>query len=458
MAEGSPGAPSTARARFSWALFDWAAQPYFTLITTFVFSPYFATVYIGDAVEGQAIWGYGQAAAGFAIALLAPVFGSIADQTGRRKPWVAGFALCLVLGCWLLWYAVPDVGLGVIAVLTALVLAQLGAEFATVFTNAMLPGLALPGRIGRLGGFGWAMGYAGGLISLVIVLGLFAVVPGTGRTLLGLEPLAFSDIEHAGARLSGPFTSIWFVIFVIPLFLFTPRETAPSQPVGHAVRSGLNGLRETLRHAIKEPNIIRFLVARMIYFDGLTALFAFGGIYAAGVFGWTTTTLGIFGILLSVFAAVGALIGGPLDDRVGSKAVCLISVAALAFAALGALSIDRNHVLFVIPVEWQEGATGLFAQPAEKAYLACSVMIGIFAGPVQAASRTFLTRLAPPERITAYFGLYALSGKATAFLAPFAISIATVASGQQRAGLAVVVVFLVCGFFALLTVNERRAS
>lgn len=433
-------------------------QPYFTLITTFVFSPYFATVYIGNAAQGQAIWGYGQAAAGFAIALLAPVFGSIADRTGRRKPWIAGFGLCLVLGCWLLWYAAPDIGLGVAAVMTALVLAQLGAELATVFTNAMLSGLALPGRVGRLGGFGWALGYAGGLISLVIVLGLFAAVPGTGRTLLGLEPLAFSDIEHAGARLSGPFTAIWFVIFVIPLFLFTPRETAAGQPVADAVRSGLTGLRETLRHALKDPGIIRFLVARMIYYDGLTALIAFGGIYAAGVFGWTTTTLGIFGILLSVFAALGALIGGPLDDRIGSRAVCLISVAALALAAFGALSIDRTHVLFVIPVEWQEGTAGLFARPAEKAYLACSVVIGIFAGPAQTASRTFLIRLAPPERITAYFGLYALSGKATAFLVPFAISLATVASGQQRAGLAVVVVFLVCGFLALLTVNERRPS
>lgn len=457
MPDNKTADPSTKRARLSWALFDWAAQPYFTLITTFVFSPYFVTVYVGDAVRGQAIWGYGQTAAGLAIALLAPVFGAIADRTGRRKPWIGGFSICLMVGCWALWYAVPETGLGLVMVLAALVLAQLGAEFATVFTNAMLPGLAKPGHVGRLGGFGWALGYAGGLVSLVIVLGFFAVVPGTGRTMIGLEPLAFANVDHAGARISGPFSAIWFGLFVLPLFLLTPVEPKRSQKVLAAIRDGLRGLGQTLRSAKNDTNVIRFLIARMIYFDGLTALFAFGGIYAAGVFGWTATTLGIFGIVLSVFAAVGALLGGPLDDRLGSKAVCLVSVAGLVIAAIGVVSIDRTHILFVIPVEWPEEASGLFSRPAERAYLIFAVLIGIFAGPAQAASRTLLTRLVSQDQITAYFGLYALSGKATAFLAPLAIAIATTASGQQRAGLAMVVVFLVVGFLLLLGVRERRS-
>ena len=456
MPDVKPGEPSMGRARFSWALFDWAAQPYFTLITTFVFSPYFVTVYVGDAVKGQEIWGYGQTAAGLAIALMAPVFGAIADRTGRRKPWIGGFSICLVLGCWALWYAVPQTGLGIVMVLAALVLAQLGAEFATVFTNAMLPGLAKPGHVGRLGGFGWALGYVGGLLSLVIILGFFAIVPETGRTLIGLDPLAFADVPHAGPRLSGPFTALWYAVFILPLFLFTPSEPGRHQKILSAIGDGMRGLGETLRSAKNDSNVIRFLVARMIYYDGLTALFAFGGIYAAGVFGWTTTTLGIFGIVLSIFAAVGALLGGPLDDRLGSRMVCLISVAGLIVAAIGVVSIDRTHILFVIPVEWPEEAAGLFSRPAERAYLIFAIVMGLFAGPAQAASRTLMTRLVSEERITAYFGLYALSGKATAFLAPLAIALATAASGQQRAGLAVVVVFLSVGFLLLLGVRERR--
>jgi MFS transporter, UMF1 family len=448
--------PAGPLGRFSWALFDWAAQPFFTLVTTFLFAPYFVAGFVGDPVRGQTLWGYGQAAAGLAIAVLAPVLGAIADRSGGRKPWIAVFSVCAVLGCWPLWYADPTNGATVLAILAALALAQIGVEFATVFTNAMLPGIALPGRLGRLGGFGWAFGYVGGLISLVIILGGFAVNPETGLTLLGLEPVAFAGIAEAGARLTGPFSAVWYVLFVLPLFLFTPDLAPKGLGTARAVREGLASIGATVRSLTPRSNVARFLLARMIYQDGLTALFAFGGIYAAGVFGWTTTTLGIFGILLSVFAAVGALAGGPLDDRFGSRAVCMASVAGLALAGLAALSVDRTHVLFVIEVAWAEDATGLFARPAEQAYLACAIAIGVFAGPAQAASRTLLARISPEHRMTEYFGLYALSGKATAFLAPLMISLATAASGGQRAGLLVVVVFLTAGLLLLLPVRERR--
>lgn len=449
-------APSGALGRVSWALFDWASQPFFTLVTTFLFAPYFVATFAPDPVAGQSLWGYGQAAAGVFIAVTAPVLGAIADRSGRRKPWIAAFSLCVVLGCWPLWYALPDGGLGVAAVLVALIVAQVGVEFATVFTNAMLPGIALPGRLGRLGGFGWALGYVGGLVSLVFVLGAIAVDPTTGRTLLGLEPLAFSGIVEAGARITGPYSALWYALFVLPLFAFTPDVAARGIGAARAVREGLASIAGTLAHVQRRSNVALFLLARMIYQDGLSALFAFGGIYAAGVFGWTTTTLGIFGILLSVFAAVGAFAGGPLDDRFGSKAVCVASVAGLAIASLAALSVDRTHVLFVIEVPWDDAATGLFARPAEQAYLVCAIAIGIFGGPAQAASRSLMARLAPQDKVTEFFGLYALSGKATAFLAPLAIAVATGVSGGQRAGLLVVVAFFVVGLVLLLGVKERR--
>ncbi len=276
------------RAVIGWVLFDWAAQPYFSLITTFVFAPYFATHVAASPAQGQAMWGFATAAAGLVIALMSPVLGAIADAGGRRKPWIAVFGAMLVVGASLMWIGRPGDPSIILPLLVAYGLATVGVEFATVFNNAMMPTLVPPDRIGRLSGTGWATGYVGGILSLVLVLGFLAASGETGRTLFGLKPLFGLDpATHAGDRITGPLTALWFVVFVLPMFLLTPDHAAKRPALG-VVREGLAELRGTLAMLPRRPNMATFLIANMVYTDALVALFAFGGIYAAGTFGWHT--------------------------------------------------------------------------------------------------------------------------------------------------------------------------
>src|ERR1700733_7761904 len=284
----------------SWIFFDWAAQPYFTLITTFVFAPYFATHVASDPASGQSLWGFATAAAGLTIALMSPVLGAIADASGRRKPWIAAFGALLVIGSCLMWIGRPG-DLSVIPpLLLAYAIATVGVEFATVFNNAMMPTLVPPDKIGRLSGTGWATGYVGGILSLILVLGFLAASPETGRTLFGFTPLFGLDpVTHQGDRITGPLTGIWFIIFVLPMFLLTPDYPA-RYALGDALREGMTELRQTLRELPQRKSMAAFLLANMIYTDGLISLYAFGGIYAAGTFGWDTIRIGTFGIILAI--------------------------------------------------------------------------------------------------------------------------------------------------------------
>src|SRR5262245_25595295 len=203
----------------SWIFSYWAAQPYFTLITTFVLAPYFATSIAPNPATGQSLWGFAMAAAGLAIALMSPVLGAVADAAGRRKPWIAGFGALLVVASCTLWIGKPGDHAIIAPLLIAVALASVGAEFATVFNNAMMPTLVPPERIGRRSGTGWATGYIGGIVSLIIVLGFLAANPDTGRTLLGFKPLFGLDpASHQGDRIVGPLTGLWFIIFVTPMF------------------------------------------------------------------------------------------------------------------------------------------------------------------------------------------------------------------------------------------------
>src|SRR5882757_6300149 len=331
----------------SWIFFDWAAQPYFTLITTFVFAPYFASFVAPDPASGQALWGFATAAAGLMIALMSPVLGAIADASGQRKPWIAGFGVLLVIGSGLMWFGKPgDPGV-IPPLLLAYAIASVGVEFATVFNNAMMPTLVPPDKIGRLSGTGWATGYIGGILSLVLVLGFLAADPGNGRTLFGLTPLFGLDpVTHQGDRITGPLTGIWFIIFVTPMFLFTPDYPA-KLPVRAALREGLTGLRQTLGELPKQKAMATFLLANMIYTDGLVSLFAFGGIYAAGTFGWHTIQIGTFGIILAIAGTFGAWLGGHLDDRLGPKRVIAGSMLILLLAITAILLVDKDSILFV---------------------------------------------------------------------------------------------------------------
>lgn len=436
----------------AWILFDWACQPVFTLITTFVFAPYFAARLASNAAEGQALWGYAAAAAGLCVALGAPILGALADSGGRRKLWIGFFSLLLVAGSAMLWFAIPGAPSAVAIALAGFVLATVGAELATVFTNAMMPDLVPRERLGRLSGAGWAAGYAGGLVSLVLVLGFLVAPPDSGRTLLGFAPaFGLDPFTGGGERATGPLTALWYVVFVAPLFLMVPTRGA-ARSAGSAIRNGLAELRGNLAALAGRRDLALFLLSNMASKDGLAALFAFGGIYAAGILGWTTFQIGLFGILLTVTGTLGAILGGRLDDRLGPKPVLMGSLAILILCCLGIVSTERDSILFVIEVA-PAGSGGLFASPPEILYLILGGFIGAAAGPLQAAARTLLIDLSPRERMTGFFGLFALSGKATSFVGPFAVALLTDATGSQRLGISAIIVLLALGMILLARVR-----
>jgi MFS transporter, UMF1 family len=438
----------------SWIFFDWAAQPYFTLITTFVFAPYFASFVAPDPASGQALWGFATAAAGLAIALMSPILGAIADASGRRKPWIAGFGCLLVIGSGLMWFGKPGDPSVIPALLLSYAIASVGVEFATVFNNAMMPTLVPPDKIGRLSGTGWATGYVGGILSLILVLGFLAANPQTGRTLFGFMPLFGLDpVTHAGDRISGPLTGIWFIIFVLPMFLLTPDYPA-KLPVRAALREGLTELKQTLAELPKQKSLATFLLANMIYTDGLVSLFSFGGIYAAGTFGWHTIQIGTFGIVAAFAGVFGAWLGGRLDDSLGPKRVISGSMLVLLLALAAILLVDKDSILFVKVAPPVPGGP-LFAGAAERAYLVLGCLIGAAGGPLQAASRTMLIRLAPQDRIAQCFGLFALTGKVTSFIGPLLIGVVTAVTASQKAGMGLLVVFFVVGLVLLARVKAR---
>jgi UMF1 family MFS transporter len=322
-----------------------------------------------------------------------------------------------------------------------------------VFNNAMMPSLVPPDQIGRLSGTGWATGYVGGILSLILVLGFLAASPDTGRTLFGFMPLFGLDpVTHQGDRISGPLTGIWFIIFVLPMFIFTPDYPA-RHSARDALREGLIELRQGLRELPKQKSMAAFLLANMIYTDGLVSLFAFGGIYAAGTFGWNTIQIGTFGILLAIAGTFGAWLGGKLDDKLGPKRVISGSMLILLLSIVAILLVDKDSILFVKVAAPAPGGA-LFSGAAERAYLVLGCLIGAAGGPLQAASRTLLIHMAPKDRIAQYFGLFALTGKVTSFIGPLLIGVVTAATESQKAGMAVLVPFFAAGLVLLARVRD----
>lgn len=440
---------------WGWMLFDWAAQPFFTVITTFIFGPYFISRMVLDAngnpdpVAGQAAWGFAIAFGGLLMAALAPILGSIADQTGPRKPWIAGFGVLQIAGCAALWYGAP--GASVFWILSAYVLAAIAAEFSSVFNDSMLPRIVSNARIGEVSNTAWGLGYLGGMIVLIVVLLFLAGNPATGETMLGIAPLFGLDpAQGEDARITGPLAALWYLVFILPMFLFTP-DPGIRRALVPAIRRGLSELKVTLGELRDRVGLVRFLVARMIYQDGVGALLALGGGFAAGMFGWSITELGLYGIILNVTAIGGSIAGGRLDTRRGSKWVVMFSIVTLLVATLGIVSTGPGYTLFGVLDLGLADSGGLFGTGAEKAYIFFGLLIGLVFGPVQASSRAYMARSVAEHETGRYFGIYALSGRATSFLAPFLVASITALSGSARLGMAVILVFFFVGLAILLT-------
>ncbi len=434
----------------AWMLFDWAAQPFFTVIITFIFGPYFVSRLAGDPVAGQAAWGYTITIAGILIAILSPLLGAIADETGKRKPWIAFFALIKITALVLLWQAAPGSPLWL--PMLCIIAAMVAAEFSIVFNDSMMPRLIPAQDIGRISNLAWGLGYAGGLVVLFSVLLLLAGNPQTGKTLAGITPLFGLDANQGeDARITGPYAALWYALFILPMFLFTP-DAGKGAPLLQAINNSMRDLKNTLRELKQRRHLLRFLIARMIYQDGVNGLLALGGTFAAGMFAWQTIEMGVYGILLLVVAIGGCAYAGRLDARLGSKKVVQLSLLCLIVATIGIISTGPGYTLFgAIPLSTQDSG-GLFATAAEKAYIAFGLLIGMAFGPVQASSRSYMARSVEVDEAGKYFGIYALAGRATSFLAPISVATITTLTDSARWGMVALIVFLVVGFVLLLKV------
>jgi len=407
----------------SWALYDWASSGFPAVIQTFVFAAYFTRQIAVDETTGSAQWGYTAALAGLFIAISAPLLGAVADQGGRRKPWIMMFTLLCVLSTSLLWFAYPN-NSTLIYSLTLVGLGTIGAEFAFIFYNAMLPDLVPSQKMGRWSGWGWGLGYAGGLACLIISLYGF-IMPD--------QPIIPIGTEHAAhVRATFVLVAVWYLLFSIPLFIFTPDLPDTQKPWRQAASDGWKQLKQSIINVSKYKSIVRFLFARMLFIDGLATVFAFGGVYAAGTFDMDEQQVMIFGIGLNITAGLGAALFAWIDDRIGSRNTIIIALVAL----IGTTSL----VLFVSQAIY---------------FWVFGLALGIFVGPVQAASRTMMGRLAPPELRTEMFGLMAFSGKATAFAGPLLVGALTAFSGSQRIGMTVIVLFFIAGLLLMLQVPKQ---
>ncbi len=442
---------------WGWMSFDWASQPLFTLGLTFVFGPYFALVatnaFVAEGMvplaadaRAQSLWSAGQTVAGLLIAITAPFLGAFADNSGRKIPWIAGFSVVYVVTTWALWGLAPD-GAGLIVILILFYAAFFAAESALNFVNAILPSLGTAQQIGRISGSGAAFGYWGGVVSLFILLLFFVESPDTGVTLIGLAPpFGLDPAQMEGTRSVGPFIAIWYVVFMIPFFVYV--RDAPDQAAGSTRISAVwSDLKHTLRGVIKRPSLRNFLLSSMFYRDGLNALYAFGGIYAVLVLGWTTIQIGVFGIVAAIAAAIFTWLGGLADQRYGPKPVIRVCVWLLIIVGCFIVGMSRTQV-FGVPV----AATSTLP---DTIFYVCGLIIGGAGGAVYAASRSMMVRHTHPDRPAEAFGLFALTGKATAFLAPAGISLFTFLTGNVQLGFLPVIFLFLLGLFLLRWVNKN---
>ncbi len=288
------------------------------------------------------------------------------------------------------------------------------------------------------------------MLVLILVVALLAGNPLTGLTLIGITPLFGLDLALGeDARITGPIAACWYLIFILPMFFFTP-DAPRGLPMRPAIRRGMGELRSTIRNLKQRPGITRFFIARMLYQDGVGGLLILGGAFAAGMFGWATIEIGVYGILLNCVAILGCLLAGRLDLRLGSRIVILIGLVLLVIATAGIVSTGPGYVFFgLLPLGLEDGG-GLFGTAAEKAYVLFGLLIGVAFGPVQASSRAYLARSIDIEDAGRYFGIYALSGRATSFMTTLLFSLATYATGSSRIGMATLLLFLVSGFLVLL--------
>ncbi|MEJ6509744.1 MAG: MFS transporter [Octadecabacter sp.] len=450
-------AQATKKRIWGWMAFDWASQPFYTVGLTFVFGPYFAVVaaeyFMSSGVESgaakaqaQSLWSSGQTVSGLIIAFTAPFLGAFADNSGRKIPWIAFFSVMFVVAISMIWMLTPE-GAALYLVLILFFIAFIAAESALNFVNAILPSLGNKDEVGRISGSGAAFGYWGGVVSLAIMLLVF-VEQDNGRTIfVGLEPpFGLNPNEKEGTRFVGPFIAIWFAVFMIPFFMWV-RDDPTTGGKSTNLRAVAGDLRGTMKSVAQRKSLLNFLVGSMFYRDALNALYAFGGVYAALVLDWGITAIGVFGVVAAIAAAITTWIAGLADARFGPKPVIRVAVWLLILVSITIVGTSREQIFWItLPI-----ASTL----PDTVFYVCGAIIGGAGGAVYTASRSMMVRHTHPDRPAEAFGLFALSGKATAFLAPAGITLFTWWTGNTQLGFLPVIILFLMGLFLLKWVKPQ---
>lgn len=441
---------------WGWYWFDWASQPYHTVLLTFIYGPFFATVatafFLSSGLSEQAAdaqaqttWSMCLTITGLIIGFGGPILGALADSAGRRRPWIMAFTVLYVIGAWSLWYTDPEGG-NMWLMLFAFGVGFIGAEFALIFVNAQLPGLVEDEAVGKTSGTGFAFGYIGGIVALIIMLALFAEGD-NGRTLIGIEP-AFGLLDGAtreGTRFVGPFVAVWFLVFMVPYYLWVREDDLPRRRPSISV--ALRNLGGSIRGLKDRRSLLNFLLSSMFYRDALNGLYGFGGVYATLVLDWQVIQIGIFGIISAIAAALFSWLGGKLDSSLGPKPVITGAIMALILVIITIVFMDRDSFFGA------ELAPG--SNLPDIVMFAAGVVIGGMGGTLQSASRSLMVRHTDPVTPTEAFGLYGLSGRATAFMAPALIGLFTQITGSARLGVSPLIGLFLIGLVLLVWVKPQ---
>ena len=403
----------------SWCLFDWAHSSFPTVITTFIFSTFFIKSVASNKILGTEYWSWAVAVSGICIAILAPILGSIADKSKRRKPWLFVLMMITIIGSALLYFTDPNTH-WIWWALIFYVIANIGYECSQVFYNALMIGIAPKSKVGRLSGWGWGTGYFGGIVCLL--LSLYFVSKNVFGVVMGVKYICL-------------LVAVWFFIFAMPMSVFTPDLSPESskKPLGVVIADGLRSLGRTFKDIKYHRYVFLYFVAHLIYADGLTTLFAFGGIYAAGTFHMSTSDIILFGIGMNITAGIGAIGFSWVDDKLGSRFTIMFTLVCLIILSILILFVKSVLYFWII-----------------------GLLLCIFVGPVQAASRSYMAHVSPPEKITQFFGLYALTGRMTAFIGPALLGVLTAVFKSQRAGMSIIVIMLAIGLILMFFVPKEQ--
>ena len=410
---------------WSWCFYDFGNSAFTTLVITFIYSTYFTKAIAENEIDGTFLWSQAIAITAVIVSLLSPILGAIADKGGYRKIFLALTTYISIGATALLFFPIKG---QILFALILVVIANVNFELGGVFYNAYLPEIVSLKKIGRISGIGWGAGYLGGLLAMLVAMVGFVSpdVPWFG--------LNIDTGEHI--RATNILVAAWFFIFTLPAILYLKEKKIESaNRIGVVVLNSIQALKKTFQEIKIYKNTVRFLISRLIYNDGLVTIFAFGAVYASGTFGFTFDEIMIFGIVLNIAAGLGAFLMGYIDDVIGGKLTIQISLIGLMIAVL--LAVFANSKLLF----WVSG-----------------IIVGLFAGPNQSASRSLMGRLTPPDKINEFYGFFAFSGKLTSFLGPMLLGIFTKYFSSQRYGVAVVFIFFFVGFLLMRNVNEPDAD